>query len=291
MRPTLGTRPRRVLRAGRCGSGPGGVRRLRGGIHLDGRPTAPAQVRVEETTPEGTWVRVTLHEGRNREVRRMLAAVGHDVRRLVRTRVGPVQLGRCSRGSTVSCAWTKCASSSPTRVLPRSTTLELGQRVKGARPRSPTGTIVTQEASSEAQSGRAETTLVIAIDGRRLGENYRWASAGEPPGRHVSRHRGPVPSAHACGPGEGHCEYRRSAPGFPCRAPRRTSSRPSVDDGRESDVRLSERDVTRAIRSKEVEADVSRVASHPAVRTALVPAHGGPHRGPPRSSSAATSAR
>jgi len=49
-------------------------------------------------------------------------------------------------------------------------------------------------------------------------------------------------------------------------------SRPSVDDGRDCDVRLGDRDVTRAIRSREVEAEVSAVASHPGVRSALVPA-------------------
>lgn len=48
--------------------------------------------------------------------------------------------------------------------------------------------------------------------------------------------------------------------------------RPMVADGRESDIRLGERDITRAIRAPEVEGQVSQVASHAAVRTALVPA-------------------
>jgi 23S rRNA pseudouridine2605 synthase len=68
---------------------PGALRRLREGVDLaDGR-TAPARVvRVEPNV-----IRVTIHEGRNRQVRRMCEAVGHPVRRLVRTRIGPLRVG------------------------------------------------------------------------------------------------------------------------------------------------------------------------------------------------------
>jgi 23S rRNA pseudouridine2605 synthase len=70
------------------------IRRLRSGVMLDGQRTAPARVRIEEETREGTWVQLVLHEGRNREVRKMLFSFGHEVRRLVRTRIGPISLGR-----------------------------------------------------------------------------------------------------------------------------------------------------------------------------------------------------
>ena len=65
---------------------PGAVRALREGVLLDDGPTAPATV---GTVAPGV-LRITLHEGRNRQVRRMCEAVGHPVRRLVRTRIGPV---------------------------------------------------------------------------------------------------------------------------------------------------------------------------------------------------------
>jgi len=64
----------------------GDVRRLREGIELDDGPTAPAAVSV--VAPG--LVRIIIHEGRNRQVRRMCAAIGHPVVRLVRTRIGPL---------------------------------------------------------------------------------------------------------------------------------------------------------------------------------------------------------
>jgi 23S rRNA pseudouridine2605 synthase len=65
---------------------PAELRRLREGVTLDDGPTAPA--RVGAVAPE--LLRLTIHEGRNRQVRRMCAAVGHPVVRLVRTRLGPL---------------------------------------------------------------------------------------------------------------------------------------------------------------------------------------------------------
>jgi 23S rRNA pseudouridine2605 synthase len=64
----------------------GALRRLRQGVELDDGITQPARVAV---LGDGV-VRITIHEGRNRQVRRMCDAVGHPVRRLVRTRIGPL---------------------------------------------------------------------------------------------------------------------------------------------------------------------------------------------------------
>ncbi len=64
----------------------GEVRRLREGVELDDGMTAPARVTV--VTP--SLLRMVVHEGRNRQIRRMCEAIGHPVVRLVRTRIGPL---------------------------------------------------------------------------------------------------------------------------------------------------------------------------------------------------------
>ncbi len=65
----------------------GALRRLREGVELDDGTTAPAKV----SQPTPGVLRLTIHEGRNRQVRRMCEAVGHPVQRLVRVRIGPLR--------------------------------------------------------------------------------------------------------------------------------------------------------------------------------------------------------
>jgi 23S rRNA pseudouridine2605 synthase len=73
---------------------------LRRGVLLpgDARPTAPARVWIERMDGADAWVGLELHEGRNRQVRRMLEAVEHPVRALRRVRVGPLSLGALKPG-------------------------------------------------------------------------------------------------------------------------------------------------------------------------------------------------
>ena len=72
--------------------------RLEAGIELDGRMTAPAAVRILSCSRGTTVAEITIHEGRKRQVRRMFEAVGHPVRGLRRTRVGPLALGDLRSG-------------------------------------------------------------------------------------------------------------------------------------------------------------------------------------------------
>jgi len=74
---------------------PGAVRRLRHGVELEDGVTSPARVVL---TPPNV-LRITIHEGRNRQVRRMCEAVGHPVRRLVRVRIGPLTDRRLRPGA------------------------------------------------------------------------------------------------------------------------------------------------------------------------------------------------
>lgn len=73
--------------------------RLRGGIELDGGLTRPARIRVAARRAGLTELDVVLREGRNRQIRRMFAAVGHRVVRLVRTHVGALALGDLAAGA------------------------------------------------------------------------------------------------------------------------------------------------------------------------------------------------
>ena len=87
--------------------------RLRRGILIGGRRTRPVEVELLTLSPDlpqrpvpirfrksvpTAWVKITLREGQNRQVRRMTAAVGHPTLRLVRMAVGPVTLGDLKPG-------------------------------------------------------------------------------------------------------------------------------------------------------------------------------------------------
>jgi 23S rRNA pseudouridine2605 synthase len=84
--------------------GPADVESLRQGVDLDDGKTAPAEVdlvRFDPAPSSGggrTEVRIVIREGRHRQVRRMLHAVGHKVQSLQRTAFGPLKLGRLKTG-------------------------------------------------------------------------------------------------------------------------------------------------------------------------------------------------
>jgi pseudouridine synthase len=86
---------------------------LRRGVGLGDGPTRPAEVELLDAEPDlptrpvpirfrknvpTAWLRLTLREGRNRQVRRMTAAVGHPTLRLVRVAIGPIALGDLEPG-------------------------------------------------------------------------------------------------------------------------------------------------------------------------------------------------
>jgi pseudouridine synthase len=66
---------------------------LRKGIRLEDGMTAPARARVVQKLKKNAWVEIEIHEGRNREVRRIFEALGYFVEKLIRVRVGPLSLG------------------------------------------------------------------------------------------------------------------------------------------------------------------------------------------------------
>lgn len=72
---------------------------LRRGVQLDDGMTAPAGARVVQVRERTAAVEITLREGRKRQVRRMLSAIGHPVISLSRTAYGPITLGDLSEGA------------------------------------------------------------------------------------------------------------------------------------------------------------------------------------------------
>ena len=78
---------------------PGAVEKIMHGIRLDDGRAAAAQVRVVAVRRERSLLDITLHEGRNRQVRRMFEEVDHPVLALVRLRFGPISLGALAPGA------------------------------------------------------------------------------------------------------------------------------------------------------------------------------------------------
>ena len=74
------------------------LQRLRSGIELDGNMTAPAKAENIKHPQKGYEVKITIHEGKNRQVRRMLDAVGANVMSLKRIAVGSLTLGNLPEG-------------------------------------------------------------------------------------------------------------------------------------------------------------------------------------------------
>jgi 23S rRNA pseudouridine2605 synthase len=101
------------------------LRALREGVRLDDGMTAPAEVeRVRSGAARGGAVeelKITIREGRNRQVRRMLDTVGHPVKRLIRVRFGPLALGRLPSGGH--------------RLLSEAEVSALRDAARGTRPR------------------------------------------------------------------------------------------------------------------------------------------------------------
>ena len=76
------------------------IEQLKAGITVEGVRYGPVEVVVDRRTGSNIWLTVGLKEGKNREIRKVLSAVGLSVNRLLRTAYGPLQLGALGRGET-----------------------------------------------------------------------------------------------------------------------------------------------------------------------------------------------
>jgi pseudouridine synthase len=113
----------------------------RRGVVLDDGPTKPVEIKVLTRDKEMTWIRVTMREGRKRQIRRIATTLGHPVRQLIRTQFDTLVLGDLRRGAwryltpTEVEVLQKSAASTPHRVRVR----RRPEGEKSAAPRSRAG--------------------------------------------------------------------------------------------------------------------------------------------------------
>ncbi len=88
------------------------LRRLESGVDLDDGPAQAARAWIVDRQGDNGVVGLILTEGRNREVRRLMSRVGHEVSRLVRVRFGPIELGDLAPG-----AWRPLSSTERGRLV------------------------------------------------------------------------------------------------------------------------------------------------------------------------------
>lgn len=74
------------------------LNKIRRGVFIDGKKTSPAECEIIEIESGMTLVGITIHEGRNRQVRKMFESVGHPVKALKRESIGNVELGNLPEG-------------------------------------------------------------------------------------------------------------------------------------------------------------------------------------------------
>ncbi|NOY53612.1 MAG: rRNA pseudouridine synthase [Deltaproteobacteria bacterium] len=74
------------------------LQKLRRGIRLKEGMTAPIEIKKIKNLPANVILEITLHEGKNRQIRRMFESIGHPILKLTRTRIGPLPLGSLAPG-------------------------------------------------------------------------------------------------------------------------------------------------------------------------------------------------
>ncbi len=74
------------------------IEKFKNGIIIDGLLTSPAKLSVLKRNKSDTFVEITIHEGRNRQVRKMCLSIGHPVQELKRIKIGNLRLGKLCEG-------------------------------------------------------------------------------------------------------------------------------------------------------------------------------------------------
>jgi 23S rRNA pseudouridine2605 synthase len=75
------------------------LQRLRDGVVIEGRTTSRSRIRLVKKSLKSSWCEVVLHEGLNRQLKKMFEFIGYPTLRIIRTTIGPLQLGRLPVGT------------------------------------------------------------------------------------------------------------------------------------------------------------------------------------------------
>jgi 23S rRNA pseudouridine2605 synthase len=228
------------------------LRQLLAGVVLEDGPARvrdvslgppPGEV-VREREEQGTWLHVRIGEGRKREIRRLFAAVGHPVQRLVRIRLGPVTLQGLAAGEWRSLSAAEVRALSAAGTEPRATESRSGA----------TGSLAV---AIDGPSGAGKSTVGHAL-AVRLGANFVDTGLMYRTLTLAAIEQGVDPED---GPALGRLARTSS---IHVRRPRRDQP------DRFETVLLGERDVTDLVRAPRIDRLVSAVSRHAAVRDAMV---------------------
>lgn len=74
------------------------IRQLSKGVHLEDGKTSPARVKIIKNTGNNTWLEMVIYEGKKRQIRRMIEAIGHRVQKLIRVRIDGISIGNLKAG-------------------------------------------------------------------------------------------------------------------------------------------------------------------------------------------------
>jgi 23S rRNA pseudouridine2605 synthase len=127
--------------------------------------TAPAWVTVMDQGDAGAWLRIVLHEGRKRQIRRVAKALGYDVLRLIRVREGPIELGDLPAG-----AWRQLSEEEVTKLQQHAEQAAAMARAIAQRQAAATrrATIHTEETAEPSKSDQLQKLQGEADRARRI---------------------------------------------------------------------------------------------------------------------------
>ncbi len=206
------------------------IEQLEQGIYLDDGRTAPASLKKISKEEANSWIEITIHEGRKRQVRRMFDRVGHSVIKLKRVRIGNLTLGDLTEGSI--------------RYLTQDEVQALKELAKADRN---TAFIIRKpEARRAATDERAGPRLGAAAGAvRRAGKGHRPGAGRQE--THEMRGAGPLRAENKARTGRGQRVPGRGASGRGPRRPTGDAGRQNADGkGRNFDFRQNDRPRTRA---------------------------------------------